>query len=673
MGLLKRKNTLRFYEPKMQSRIRGMEANSLGDDLAADKSEMGQPRRKPPQAIGQNEIKQFNEVLRKYKEGKSSVERRAVENEEWWKLHQWQQTGNGNPDDIQPKGAYLWNTIEVKHADVTAAYPEPSVRPRNAEDVPEAKKLSSILPVVLEQNHFRKTWSEVNKYKLKQGTGIYGVFWDGSKHNGLGDIAIKKIDLLRVFWEPGIDNIQQSRYVFLTDLVDIDLLEQQYPEYKGQLKTGGAFNMCKYLYDDTVDVSNKAVIVDVYYKVQNGNRTILHYCKYAGDCVLYATENDTKPPMGVREERQPDGSVLRTGEPLGEPPSERGLYDHGLYPFVFDPLFEVEGSIAGYGYIDIGKSLQTQIDLMDQAFIKSTLANSTPRYLVGGNSNVNEAEFADFTKPFVRVEGPVSDTDIREIPKTSLSGNFLNVYQMKVNEIKEVLGNRDVANGGTSSGVTAASAIATLQEVSGRMSKDSTRDAYNAFKEVVLLCIELIRQFYEIPRTFRIMGERGAQEFVEYTNAGLGERAQTNMMGVQMGLRLPVFDVEVSAQNATEYTKQSQNEMALQFFNLGFFNPQLSDQALACLEAMDFDHKDDIENRIKQNGQLFQQLEQMKQLAAALAQKYEPQLVPQILGTGGQPMPGGSINVSGMSGDGEHAFVKEARRKADDAARPQGV
>lgn len=625
-------------------------------------------------AIDIKKIQLFNEVLRKYKEGKSSVEQRAVENEEWWKLHQWQQTMNGNPQDIQPKGAYLWNTIEVKHADVTAAYPEPIIRPRGEEDTPEAKKLSQILPVVLEQNDFRKTWSEVNKYKLKQGTGIYGVFWDGKKLNGLGDISIRKIDLLRIFWEPGITNIQNSRYVFLTDLVDIDLLEQQYPEYQGELNTGGSFNIKKYLYDDSVDTSDKAVVVDVYYKVQRNGKTILHFCKYCGNCVLYATENDTDIPMEEREEILPDGTKQILREPTGDAPaSERGLYDHGLYPFVFDALFEVEGTVAGYGYIDIGKSMQTQIDLMDQAFIKSTLANCTPRYLYRGSAGINEEEFADFTKPFVRVEGSLSENDVREIPQTSLSGNFLDVYQLKVNELKEVLGNRDVANGGTTSGVTAASAIATLQEVSGRMSKDSTRDAYNAFKEIVNLCIELIRQFYTIPRTFRIMGDNGAQEFISYTNQGLGGQSQTNIMGLQMGMRLPVFDIEVSAQNETEYTKQSQNEMALQFFNLGFFNPALADQAAACLEFMDFNHKEDIINRVKQNGMLFQQLQQMQQVAIGLAQKYEPALAEQLLMMGGQPMPQEKNGTIRIDSGTEHAFVQRARREANDAAQPEGV
>lgn len=599
--------------------------------------------------IGKKEIRRFNEALRSYKNGKDTIETRAVENEEWWKLHQWQQTRNGNPDDIQPKGAYLWNTIEVKHADVTAAYPEPNIRARSPEDVPEAKMLSQILPVILEQNDFRATWSSVNKYKLKQGTGIYGVFWDGGKLGGVGDIAIKKIDLLRIFWEPGITDIQDSRYVFLADLVDIERLEEQYPEHKGEFDGGGAFNIKKYMYDDSINITDKAVVVDVYYKVLKEGKTVLHYCKYCGDTVLYATEND---PMA----------------------REKGLYDHGLYPFIFDSLFEVEGSIAGYGYIDIGKSMQTQIDLMDQAFIKSTLANCTPRYLYKGDGGINEEEFADFTRPFVHVEGNIDENNIRSIPQTSLSGNFLDVYQMKVNELKEVLGNRDVANGGTTSGVTAASAIATLQEVSGRMSKDSTRDAYRAFKDVVNLCIELIRQFYTLPRSFRIMGDAGSQEFITYTNAGLGAQSQTNIMGEEMGLRLPVFDIEVGAQNETEYTKQSQNEMALQFFSLGFFNPQLADQAAACLEFMDFSHKDDIINRVKQNGTMLQKLMQMQQIAIGLAQKYEPALASQLIAqSGGQPMP----NVSGsditLEDSIEHANVRRARKAANEAATPEGV
>ena len=63
------------------------------------------------------------------------------------------------------------------------------------------------MPVILEQNDFEETYSDVLWQKLQQGTGIYGVFWDKDKLGGLGDIAIRKIDALNIFWEPGISDI----------------------------------------------------------------------------------------------------------------------------------------------------------------------------------------------------------------------------------------------------------------------------------------------------------------------------------------------------------------------------------------------------------------------------------------------------------------------------------
>jgi hypothetical protein len=64
----------------------------------------------------------------------------------------------------------------------------------------------------------------------------------------------------------------------------------------------------------------------------------------------------------------------------------------------------------------------------------------------------------------------------------------------------------------------------------------------------------------------------------------------------------------------------SQNELALQFYNLGFFNPQLTDQALATIEMMDFEGKEKCKERIQQNGTMFDQLQQMQQTMGQMAQ-----------------------------------------------------
>ena len=249
--------------------------------------------------------------------------------------------------DVQPTSAWLFNSIANKHADAMDNFPSPNVLPREEGDKAEAEMLSSIIPVILEQNEFEETYDNVQDYKLKSGTGVYGVFWDGSKLNGLGDISILKVDLINLFWEPGITDIQKSRHLFHVELADNDLLEQQYPQLQGKLSTS-TIDLTKYVYDDTVDTSQKSAVVDWYYKKNQNGKTVLHYCKYVNDIVLFATENE-------------------------EAFRERGWYDHGLYPFVFDPLFRVEGAPCGFGYIDVGKSAQEYIVRGNQAILQNLL------------------------------------------------------------------------------------------------------------------------------------------------------------------------------------------------------------------------------------------------------------------------------------------------------------
>ena len=290
-----------------------------------------------------------------------------------------------------------------------------------------------------------------------------------------------------------------------------------------------------------------------------------------------------------------------------------------MYPFIFDTLYQVEGTPTGFGYIDIGKDAQAYIDRGNQAVMENMLANAAPRYFIRGDGSVSEEEYADRTKRFIHVDGNLGQDSILPETGKSLSGIYVDVLNNKIDELKETTGNRDISTGGTSSGVTAASAIAAMQEAGSKLSRDNNRAAYRAFRKMCLMIIELIRQFYDLPRCFRIMGENGAAQYVRFSNAGIVPQSQGVDMGVDMGFRLPQFDIEVTAQKQSPYSKMSQNELALEFYGAGFFNPQLADQALACLEMMDFDRKQFIMQRISQNGGMYNQMMQMQQQMLMLA------------------------------------------------------
>lgn len=625
-------------------------------------------------AIGEEQARKAMDTLQKYRQGKSALEARVIASEDWWRMRSWQRIQKGNPEDDKWTSAWLFNVIMGKHADAIAAYPAPAIRPREPDDREEAAKLSSVLPVILEQNDFEEVYSDSQWTKLKQGTLIWHVKWDSSKLNGLGDISVQPVDILSFFWEPGVRDLQKSKNIFLTEMVDNDLLLAKYPELQGKLNSNPQIQQ-KYNTDDVISFDGKSMVVDWYYKKYQNGRQVLHFAKLVGDTVLQSTENDTEQKYDTLT--LPDGSIVQ--QLAGRPMAETGLYDDGEYPFVVDALFPVEGSIAGYGYIDIGKSTQEQIDRMNQAIVKNAIMTTTPRWFKRSDGSVNEQEFADWTKPFVHVDGNLGQDSLVPIQVNMLNSNYIAILQNKIEELKWTTGNTDVNNGATNSGVTAASAIAALQEASGRSSKDSTKSAYRAYARMIRMVIERIRQFYDLPRQFRIVGQRGAEQFVQYSNQGLQPQTLYGANGQPDGLRKPVFDIEVSAQKASEYTSMAQNELALQFFQLGFFNPQMVDQALSTLDMMDFDGKDSIIQKIQENADLQQRLIEWQQLALALADRYDPVmgegLAQQILQEGGQAVPQAStaaakkpeINTGETQ---EPKIVENARKKSEESTQP---
>ena len=625
--------------------------------------------------IGAEELRRANGILKKYKEGKTRLEQRIIDNEQFWKLRHWEQMEKegqgGNSGDPQPASGWLVNCILSKHADAMDCYPAPTVLPREPDDRQEAQRLSRILPVVLKKNQFKRTYSSAWWYKLKSGCAVYGVFWDGTKLGGLGDISVKRMDLLNLFWEPGVTDIQDSAHFFSTELVDNDKLLAEYPQLEGKLGRGN-FTLSRYLYDDTVDTSNKSLVVDWYYHTNMEGRKVLQYCKYVGETVLYATENDTVQPtetqlMGADE----NGRPVMGQVPCGPSMAQRGWYDHGKYPFVFDVLFPEEGTPCGYGYIDLCKSPQKQIDLMNQAILKNTLANATPRFFIRSDGAVNENEYADWTRPFVHTNGNLGSDSIAPIRAGSLDSVYVAILNNKIGEMKETAGNRDVANGGTASGVTAGTAIAALQESNGKLSRNMIDDGYEAFADVVTLCIELIRQFYELPRQFRLLGAMGTEEFVSYDHSGLQPRVMDD--GVTVSYRVPEFDLEIGAERESPYRTAEANQLALQLFQMGFFRDDLADQALRCLELMEFKNKDQLA-RVISGGQT-----QARQIAALRQQLLQlAQVVDEAKGThlaeSLSVEQGGGQNAAASAGKAvqeSHSSMERSRQQSREVVRPR--
>ena len=586
--------------------------------------------------IGREQIMKARETLKKYKAAKQLMDAHIIEDENWWRLNHLGYTRKAQRAETDTASAWLFNSISNKHADACDNTPEGNVLPREKDDEMVAQSLSSVLPVVLEQCDFEKTWSEIWDYKLKMGKACYSVTWDNELYNGLGDVSVKKVDILNLFWEPGITDLQDSRNLFYVYLTDTDLLEMEYPELKGKLG-GKDIDVGRYTYDEGLDTTDKTSVVDWYYKVKNQmGKTVLHMCKFAGEQVLYATEND--PAL-----------------------AERGLYDHGKYPFELDRLFALEGTLDAMGYVAIMKGVQKRIDRMQCALTEYAAKAMKVRHFVSDNVDINMEEYNDMTKELVHVSGSLDEERLKRISVDPIDAIWVQVLNNNIEELKETSGNRDVNQGGTTGGVTSYRGVQAMMEAGSKLSRDMIKNGYRAFRNVCYMVLECMRQFYTETRYFRVMRPEGGMEYVPMS------REMINVNGKE-----PIFDIEVRAQKATPFSSMAMNERAEAFYGMGFFNPELADQSLAALRMMDFDGKEEVMQTIEKNGTMAKKLQVLQQLMVQFAQMLPPEDAQKVLGAAQQqglldnvmmnmPAPGGNVRTSD-SGDAITESVTQAVR-----------
>lgn len=565
---------------------------TAADALAAAAQESGE-------IIGREQARAALATLKKYKAGKAALEARVIEDEKWYRLQHQQILRSRAKGDTRPTptSAWLFNTITNKHADAMDSYPEPNVFPREQSDEQDAKNLAAVLPVVLEQADFEQVYSDNWWEKLKHGTAIYSPVWDNELQNGMGDVSVRAVDMLNLFWEPGISDIQKSANVFRCELVRNEDLEARYPQLSGKLG-GQSITLAEYDHDDSIDTTGMSVMVEWYYKRKVGTKTVLHYVQMVNDEVLFATEN--------RPEYR-----------------ERGWYDHGQYPFVFDILFPMKGSPAGFGFVAVCKDPQLYIDRLSGNILDNTGLATNPRYFAQDNNAVNMDDLLDNSKRIIPVAGNLDDLHLRKMDIDPVDGNSITVLQLKIDEMKETSGNRDVSSGSSSGGVTAASAIAALQEAGNKGSRDMISGAYRAYRRLDYMVLELMLQFYTEARYFRITAPNGAAEFITLAS---------NQMGVQVSgidretgkplYRRPIFDIKITAQKRSAISREVENQRASELYQMGFFDPNRAQEAMIALDMMEFEGKDKVMEKVRQGQTLMNVLQQMsmqmQQMAALL-------------------------------------------------------
>lgn len=640
-------------------------SGSVGTDISENA-----PAQAP--AIGEEDIRRAEELLEQYRQGKRSLDARIVDEERWFQLHHdrlrassaMMETMAGMDDgtmrrtverSTRSQSAWLFSTIRSKHADDMDNVPTCVCLPREQSDEQSAKILSSVIPVILERCDFPSVYSKNAWTKNIHGMCAYGVFWDPELGDGLGDVSVRELDVLKVFWQPGVRDIEDSANLFIVDVVDRRQLASRYPQIdedtsaKNVRRTGtaAAWFSSEYPREDAVDYSGSELVVDWYYKRAVGGRWVTHYVKFACGKILYASENDP---------------YYR----------ETGWYAHGQYPVVIDVLYPMVDTVTGFGLVAIGRGPQEFIDMLNERIDEYADNASRVRYWAKRSMGVDAAQFSDPDVKIVDVEGDIDEERLRQIEPPVMDMKILEIREQRIAELKETCGARDVNQGSTTGGVTAAAAIASLQEAGNKNSRDEISSAYRSMVRIVRQVIELLRQFYDEERTFAITDpDSGMRSFIPFSNAMIRPQATGISATGEMLFRKPIYDIDVRAQKMSPYSQLSQNQTMQELYKMGVFLPQQAQPALGMLNGMDFPGIDQVRDYVRRGHTLYNILMQMCAPSAAAAGVSPEQMVEALIAGQGMPMQsmaGNSAEETGTVQDTGNDSMTAAR---DGAAQVQ--
>ena len=518
-----------------------------------------------------DEAERLLSILKSYKEQRSEFDRKVKENEEIFEGAHSKGSDGGNV-------SFLFNACWNKHADAMDSFPEPQFLEREPNDADKARLLSKVVPLVLEKTDFERVYSDVWWHKIKSGTGVYGVFWDPELENGLGDVRVSMIDVLRIYAEPGINDIQKSPYVFILSLCDMERMKRRYslPLVSAErMRDEGYFHNIPYEI-----LKNKVCIIDCYERDKNSSGVdVVHLTKICGERVIYTSKTD--------------GEL-----------AQKGLYDHGLYPFVTDPFIPIANSLFGISVVDMCKKTQGYIDRLDSLIERNAMISSRQRFIIRRGSGIDRRQLADLNCDFIESDTAVSEDAVRPFQASSIPYHVMTHRQNKIDELKEIAGNRDFTQGATIGGVTAFSAINALQEAGSKLSRDTIKSSYNAFSKVVYLCVELIRQFYSEERSFRITGDDNVAQYVSFSNEGL----LSEKRGEDLYHRA-IFDIKIVPQRKSPFQSATHNQLILDLYDRGAFDPTRSQEAVTAVDSMIIDNKDSLVRAIRDNGREYDEMQ----------------------------------------------------------------
>ena len=503
-------------------------------------------RRKPERKKAEDEDELVGRCYELFEEFRSAYVpewARQERNGKIYRCEHWELMRNGEAEDeggwIEPVTPLVQSIVENIKADLMDGFPEAVVRSTE----PEYNDVADVIGAIIAQNHeeqsFREEYRKMCQDLLLNGWCVSETGYDTHAYSNIGMAFTRRVNIRNILFDPEVENVQDGRAVFKVSRVTIKRLEEMYPEFEGEFEADVYDLMEEQDTQIRKDSTKDLLLIEYWwreYDAEDG-RYRVHMAKVAGHKLLEDSRR-AKP---------------------------EGYFSAGVYPFVVTTAHERSGSPLGLGMGDSFGKVQMFSDKMDQIVIKNTIMSSKNKMLVQRSSGFDAEDLQDWEKE-VHVGDNLGGVTWMATPQ--LPAHIINYVQLMRQTARDESGANDFSRGNTASGVTAASAIAALQEASGKRSRMLKDQLHESYKKAVKMEIVFEREYNVLPRNVLVV-KNGEEIPMTFESALMTHTANS-------GVEVPIeFMIDVEVETQRQWQVQTHNELMIQLLQLRVLDPMM--------------------------------------------------------------------------------------------------
>lgn len=397
-----------------------------------------------------------------------------------------------------------WAAVNSILPILTDNRPQWTVLPRTPEDSEVASILRAVFEWLWEENSCSILLPKTCLNTLVFGNGFWKLRWNPDLHRGsvAGDIEILDVDPTNILFNPETTSIENAERVTHVEQVPVSKVKRMFPDMASKIKPGTRDSsfVVNRPHQSQAAGSGAATI-----RYEDTKGSLLHEFPQSA---ARAIGPDTNESVTVAETWSVDEEtgMWRKTTVTQDLLLEDTLTAHETPPFVHFMDHSVGWTVWATGEIQHVENLQHELNKRRGMILDILRFGALPMLVYDPASGADLENIEARPGLTIPAEGGSQGVSWL-VPQMDLSGLF-RVSEMDKQDFNDILGNVDVIQGKTPSGVEAGVAIEALQEAANTRIRGKIRNLEFALQRAGKILIHFIQKHYTTHRVFRLVGNQ---------------------------------------------------------------------------------------------------------------------------------------------------------------------